>query len=96
MDKFELDGKTYVANVPPLPYNLCSGCAFDPLPICCAKVQECCAEHREDGKDIIWVEAKGGEMYICWNCDRWCTDNDDPSTEIGGLLYCPDCAAEVE
>jgi len=34
-------------------------------------------------------------MYSCWNCDRWCTDNNDPATEIGGHLYCPDCAAEV-
>jgi len=35
-------------------------------------------------------------MYSCWNCDRWCTDNNDPATEIGGHLYCPDCAAEVD
>jgi len=55
MDKFELEGKTYVAKGAMTSFNLCSGCVFDPLPSC-TEVQECCAEHREDGKDIIWVE----------------------------------------
>ena len=59
MDKFELDGKTYIAKRAMTSYNLCSGCAFDPLPSCTwTGIQECCAEHREDGKDIIWVEVK--------------------------------------
>jgi|GEM_PF-6017458 len=57
MDKFELEGKTYVAKDAPAPFDLCSGCVFDPLPSC-TEVQECCAANREDNRDIIWVEVE--------------------------------------
>jgi len=58
MDKFELEGKTYVAKDAPPPFDLCSGCAFDPLPSC-AEIPECCGVNRADGRDTIWVEEEG-------------------------------------
>ena len=69
MDRIEVGGKTYVAKEPlgsfPVCYGgscaECRGCAFhaDGLFRTCITVGPCCADEREDGRDIIWVEEPG-------------------------------------
>ena len=55
MDRFELDGKVYVAKDDD-PNSFCNGCAGDGVMSLCAKLPECYHTRRDDARDIIWVE----------------------------------------
>lgn len=59
-DKFELDGKTYIAKES----KDCSECAFETNHKCVAKTPECSALTRKDKKSVIFVELKEPEMNI--------------------------------
>jgi len=54
MDRFELDGKVYVAE--DAAGRSCGACALLSFgPYICGK-HLCCDDEREDGREIIWVE----------------------------------------
>ena len=54
MNRFEYEGKTYVAHSIPDNVGICHGCAFRYLFDVCTLA--CSSPGREDGFDIIWVE----------------------------------------
>jgi len=54
MDRFELDGKVYVAE--DSAGRKCGACALLCLDSHVCVEHLCCADEREDGREIIWVE----------------------------------------
>jgi len=58
MDKFEHEGKTYVAKEEESGMGLCDGCAFIDDDCVCKGSFQCEANQREDKREIIWVEEK--------------------------------------